>query len=120
MARKAKPQGWIGLAIAGGAAALGTAAYYYLRDGAGSEKDAALIPKVIEDQLDRVVDALNQHFGRKWVNLGLGALQKGLASVLPLQLVSLVEFVHQAEEIGLQKGWSGAQKQRHASALASA
>jgi hypothetical protein len=91
---------------------------YYLIDGAGSQKTSALIPKSIEDRLDHVVDALNQSFDQRWVDVSLQFLQEALASVLPPALVTLIGFIVQAEKFGLQNGWNGPQKKRHALSLA--
>jgi hypothetical protein len=54
----------------------------WLLKGRG-EQNSRLIPDSIENQLDRVVDALNRQFGHRWVTLGLNALQTYLQRALP-------------------------------------
>lgn len=103
----------VALAVGGGLVGLvGCAALYYLMAGAGSEKNAALIPDSIEARLDTVVDALNDQFGKQWVDFGIAVLQAGLAKILPPALVALVAAVYKSE----QAYWrhSGACKRRHA------
>ena len=90
---------------------------YYLSLGAGSKKNTALIPKSIEDRLDHVVDALNETFDKKWVDKGIQVLEAVLARTLPPAVVALIEFVVQAEKLGLQNEWEGQQKKRHALSL---
>jgi hypothetical protein len=72
---------WGKLALAGGTL-VGIAFTYYLRRGAGSEKNAALIPDIIEDEIDKVVDHLNRKFSKAWVTRGLDALTLATASSL--------------------------------------
>ncbi|EYF06959.1 hypothetical protein [Chondromyces apiculatus] len=79
MAKKSFP--WGKVALVGGTLA-GVALAYYARRGAGSEKNAVLIPDVIEDEIDKVVDQLNERFDREWVTRGLDALTLGLAATL--------------------------------------
>lgn len=90
---------------------MGTAAaafgLYYLVAGAGKEKNAALIPDSIEDQLDMTVEHLNNIFGKSWIQYAIDALQQAL----PAPLTALVQFVHAAE---LRFDWSGEQKRRYA------
>lgn len=92
--------------------AVGAGAYllYYLLSGAGSKKDAPLIPNSIEKHLDAIVDALNQEFGNDWVNFGIRVLEAALSKALPRPVVALISTVHQAEQIGVQQGLSGSQK----------
>lgn len=86
-----------------GGLGLVAALLYYLKEGAGSENDAALIPNSIEAKLDRIVDALNQRFGRQWVNQGLARLEQGLTGFLPAPLVAMVEVVHKTEQWAKQQ-----------------
>jgi len=100
---------------------LGGLALYYIKAGAGSEHNAALIPDAIEDQLDRVVDALNRKFGRTWVKSRLATLEQGLSSMLPTPLVALVSVVQQTEQWAEGQRLrgrfvTGAQKRRYAAA----
>jgi hypothetical protein len=105
-------KGW----LIGGALALGAAALYYLKSGAGAD-DAMLIPNTIEGRLDRVVEALNQRFGKRWVNQTLSTLQHGLSTILPAPLVALVDTVYQVEQYGRQAGLSGYQKRCQAAGM---
>lgn len=107
--------GW----LVGGALALGAAALYYLKSGAGAD-DAMLIPNTIEGRLDRVLEALNQRFGKRWVNQTLSTLQQGLSTILPTPLVALVDTVYRVEQYGRQVGWSGNQKRCQAAGMCSA
>ncbi|MDC0750010.1 hypothetical protein [Polyangium mundeleinium] len=100
------------------ATGLAAGAYYYLKSGAGSEKNAALIPDPLEVQLDRVVDALNGKFGKRWGNRTLAVLEKGLEAVLSPQLVALVRIVHKAELLGQEMELSGAAKRQKAAGWA--
>ncbi len=93
---------------------------YYLMSGAGSENDAPLIPNSIERHLDAVVDALNRRVGKGWVRFGISFLERALEGVLPPGTVAFVSAVHQAEQIGLQRGLSGPQKRHHAVRLVQA
>lgn len=101
------------------AAALGVGAglFYYLRAGLG-KKDSALIPESIEARIDKVVETLNQKFGKRWVNRGVSTLQAGLAVVLPTPLVGLIELVHRVEHLAEQNGWKSSEKRAHAVQMA--
>lgn len=80
-----------------GGAALAVGALYYIKTGAGSEKNAAIIPDVIEDPIDEIVDALNRKFGKKWVDQTLSVLEKALEHALPAKTVAFVRLIHRAE-----------------------
>ena len=100
---------------------LGGFLLYYLKDGAGSERNAALLPDEIEDNLDRVVDELNRLFGRRWVDRGIAALEKSLSAILPTPVVALVSVVHETEKWAerqrtMGRPVSGLQKRRFAAA----
>lgn len=100
---------------------LGGFLLYYLKDGAGSERNAALLPDEIEDNLDRVVDELNRLFGRRWVDRGIAALEKSLSAILPTPVVALVSVVHETEKWAARQRTmgrpvSGLQKRRFAAA----
>lgn len=101
------------------ATALGVGLLYYLKSGS-AEADASLIPNSIEQRLDRLVETLNQRFGKQWVTEALGTLQAGLEKILPAPLVALVEVVHRVEKKGQEAGWSGSQKLHQAAAMARA
>jgi len=72
--------------------------------GAGSEKNAALIPDAIEDPIDKVVDGLNRKLGRNWGNSTLSDLEKVLENALPPETVALVKFIHKAELLAKTNG----------------
>lgn len=93
---------------------------YYLTSGAGSEKDAALIPDSVEKHLDDIVDALNAKLGKTWGKWGLPVLEVALSKALPIPVTALISVVHQAEQIGMQRKLSGAQKRMLAVQLAQA
>lgn len=119
MAHKKTP---IALIIGGAvtaATALGVGLLYYLKSGIGDSR-SSLIPNSIEERLDRLVEALNQRFGKQWVTQALSSLQAGLEKFLPAPLVALVEVVYRVEQTGQEAGWSGAQKRREAVEMASA
>ncbi len=97
---KPNPTPWI---LGGLGIAVATALLYAVKAGAGSENDAALIPNSIEAKLDRIVDALNQRFGRQWVNQGLASLERGLTAILPTSLVAMVDVVHKTEQWAKQR-----------------
>ena len=94
--KKQKTSPWlIGVTAA---AAAGTAVFYYLKAGAGSGKNAVLIPDALEDKLDYVVDTLNKKFEKTWVDQGLSLLERTLATILPTPLVTLVDVVYRTEQ----------------------
>jgi hypothetical protein len=118
MTQRRKSVDWGKVAAGAGLLALGGTAYYYLRDGAGAKNTTALLPKSLEDRLDRVVETLNQNFDERWVNMGLDFLQTALAKALPPPLIGLIEFIMKAEHLGIANEWSGPQKRAHAANLA--
>jgi hypothetical protein len=95
---------------------LGAALLHYLRSGVG-DADASLIPNSIEERLDKVVEALNKKFGKRWVNRGVATLQAGLSTVLPAPLVGLVEVVHRVEHLAEQHGWKSQEKLTQAAGM---
>lgn len=86
-----------GQVAAVGAAGIATGLLLYVKTGAGSEKNAALIPDAIEDPIDEIVDALNQRLGKDWGNLALSTLEKTLENALPPGTVAFVKLIHKAE-----------------------
>lgn len=54
----------------------------WLLSGRGKQ-NSPLVPDAIENQLDRLVDALNGKFGHRWVAYGLDFLQAYLQRALP-------------------------------------
>lgn len=77
---------------------LGAIGLYYLQAGREDE-DAALIPDALEDRIDLVVKKLNDRFGRRWVTRGLNALESYLKSILPWEVVGLVNVIYQVEQL---------------------
>lgn len=102
----------IGVGVAA-VAGLGTLLLHYFTSGVG-EADALFIPNSIEARVDRVVEALNQRFGKRWVNSAVSTLRAGLATVLPAPLVAMVDVVHRVEQVGQHYGWNGFQKRNQA------
>ena len=98
-ARRGGNEGGIswGQVAAIGAAGIATGVLLYVKTGAGSEKNAALIPDAIEDPIDKIVDALNREVGRNWGNFALSVLEKTLENALPPEIVALVKVIHKAE-----------------------
>jgi hypothetical protein len=96
---------------------LGGLGLYYLTAGR-EEKNAALIPDRLEDQIDLVVKELNEKFGPGWVNFGLNALEGYMKSILPWQVVGLVNVIYQVEQLpgmrGPAKRWEAADRFRRA------
>lgn len=68
----------------------------------------------IEEQIDRVVTALNARFGKTWRTLALSALKSGLGTTLAGSLVTLIGIVHAIEQQAEEQGWDGAEKRRRA------
>lgn len=54
----------------------------WLLSGRG-KRNASLVPDSIENELDRMVEALNRKFGHRWVTLGLDTLQTYLQRTFP-------------------------------------
>jgi hypothetical protein len=90
----------------------------YLKTGRG-ENNSPLIPDSIEDPIDRIVYALNQKFGRRWVNLGLDVLQAYIERAMP-GVASLVNRVYQAEAAYAQYANAGRAKKQFALRLRAA
>jgi hypothetical protein len=91
---KRKNDDWLKalLFIGGGALAL-----YYAQAGRGKENNAALIPDSLEDRIDLVVARLNNRFGHDWVNWSFNILTSYLKTVLPSEVVVLVNVIYQVE-----------------------
>lgn len=65
----------------------------------------------VEDEIDRVVAALNNsRFGKGWNGVGLSVLKYELRSVVPFPLLALIDVVHSVERSGRLRGMSGRQK----------
>lgn len=93
------------LLLLGGAALL-----VYLLGGRGKD-DSLLLPDSIEDRIDRVVAALNQRFGKRWVDVALDVLQHQVQLAMP-GAAALVSAVYRAERY--YAGRAGAVKKQAA------
>lgn len=91
---------------------------YYAQAGRGKENNAALIPDSLEDRIDRVVARLNSHFRQGWVNWSLDILSSYLKTVLPSNVVALVNVIYQVELKARQAQMTSFQKQQAAINLA--
>ncbi len=104
MAKKTGNDGWwiAGLLIAGGLGLL-----YYAQTGLGEENDSALIPNTLEGRIDAVISALNNRFGKRWVDFGVVVLKHNLQSTLPTSVVTLVNIVATVENMskGLMRSY---------------
>jgi hypothetical protein len=67
----------------------------YMNSGEG-ENNSPYVPDAIENRLDRVVAALNQQFGKYWVNTALFFLQRQIELAFP-GAAALVSAAHWAE-----------------------
>jgi hypothetical protein len=96
MAKKKGNEDWwiAGLLVAGGLALL-----YYAQTGVGKENDSALIPNSLEGKIDALIAALNERFGKHWLDFGVVVLKRNLQSTLPTSLVSLVNIVATVENM---------------------
>lgn len=97
------------LFVGGGALLL-----YYIQAGRGEENNAALIPDSLEDRIDRVVSRLNGRFGQTWVDRSLDVLSSYLKTVLPSEVVVLVNIIYQVEMRSRQIQMTSFQKQQAA------
>jgi hypothetical protein len=114
VAKKKDLEGWLITAVVVG---LGLAFLYYARAGLEKENDAALIPNKLEEQIDILIGALNQRFGKNWVEFGLGILEHYVQNALPSSLVILVGAVAEVENISKRRFMTGYDKRRLAAQL---
>jgi len=110
MAKRNNDDWWKFLLFIGGGALL----LYYTQAGRGEENNAALIPDSFEDRIDRVVARLNGRFGQAWVDWSLDVLSSYLKTVLPSDVVALVNVVYQVELKARQMRMTSFQKQQAA------
>jgi hypothetical protein len=97
--------------------AVGVAVLYYSQVGRGQENDAALLPNSIEDRIDLVVAALNEHFGKQWVNWGLDALRYYIQETLPAPLVTIVGVIVTVEKMSRRSQMSSNLKRQTAAQM---
>lgn len=107
MAKKKGNDGWwiAGLLLLGG---LGL---YYLQTGLGKQNDSALIPNTVEGKIDALILALNNRFGKRWIDLGLAFLKYNLQNTLPPALVTLIDVVAKVENISKGRHMTSHEKQ---------
>ena len=92
---------------------------YYTQTGVGEENDSALIPNSLEGKIDALVTALNNRFGKGWVDVGISVLKYYVQGTLPTSFVNLVDIVAMVENTS--KGWrTGHEKQQLAVQMARA
>jgi hypothetical protein len=115
MTRKSNNEGWwiAGLLLAG----LGL---YYLQTGLGTQNDAVLVPNTLEGKIDTLVAALNERFGKDWVNVGLNLLKHSLQNELPSPLVNLIGVVALVENTSKGRWMTSSDKRQLAVKMASA
>lgn len=100
MAKKSNFDGWL---ISAAVVGLGLAFLYYARTGLERENDAALLPNSLEEQIDMLVGALNERFGKAWVGIGLRVLEHYVQGALPASLVALVGVIAEVENISKRR-----------------
>ena len=93
--------GW-GTALVVGGTAILAGTWYYLKAGAGAEKNAAFIPDLVEDPIDRIVDFLNVNVGRNWVEMTRSTLEKAIEHALPPKIVGLLNVIYRAEVLATE------------------
>ena len=115
MIRKSNNEGWwiAGLLLAG----LGL---YYLQTGLGTLNDAALVPNTLEKKIDTLIAALNERFGKDWVNVGLSLLKHSLQNELPSPLVNLIGVVALVENSSKGRWMTSSDKRQLAVKMTSA
>lgn len=83
----------------------GTAAFIalaYVRGG-GRGRPSPLLPKMVEDQLDRVTSWLDARLGKAVVDRGMDALQHALRGSAPDKLMQLLEQVMEPDALKQQR-----------------
>lgn len=85
--------------------AAGTAAFIalaYIRKGRSAQA-SPLLPRAVEEQLDRVTSWLDTRFGKAVVDRGMDALQQVLRGSAPDKLMQLLEHVIEPESLEHKK-----------------
>jgi hypothetical protein len=109
MAKKKDFEGWlVGAACVG----VGLLFLYYAGTGLGNENDAALIPNTLEDEIDELIAALNNRFGKDWVEFGLKTLEDYPRNALPASLVAFVAVVVEVENSSKRRLMTSYDKQQ--------
>jgi len=84
-----KPLLW----IVGGAFAL-----YIVKVATDEENSGAAVPADPAGRIDLIVQELNNHFGKQWVQFALSVLQSYLEKSLPKPVVGLVNVIYAVEQ----------------------
>ena len=95
--------------IAGGAVAL-----YVVKVATDEEKTGASVPADTGARIDLIVQELNDHFGKQWVQFGLSVLEYYLETRLPKPVVALVNVVYAAEQQSTYRPMMGYDKKQAA------
>lgn len=106
---------WLGVLGLGGVSLAALVSVVYLKWGAGSKKNSAVIPDMIEDEIDKVVDFLNKKYPG-WASKGMETLSRTLESTLPPTFGLLLKIVEQVEQQAAkaEQPVSGPEKRRRA------
>lgn len=91
MARTGGDDAW---KVVGGAVVLGALIYLVTARG---KNNSFFIPDALENRIDRLIENLNSTFGKRWVDLGLNALQAHIERTMP-HLAMLVGVVYRFEQ----------------------
>jgi len=113
MAVKKSEYGWLWKLAKGAGIAAAAGGAVYLATGVGSKKNSPVIPDAIEDQLDKLADALTKQFGEGWIK----ETEKVLMAAVPLPLKPLVAVLRTAQETGAVAGWDWPQTRAEAAKL---
>lgn len=96
MARRRDDDDWLGRLLFALIVGGGTLALVYSQSGR-REDNSTLLPDEIEKHIDDAVAALDEEFGKRWVNEGLDVVAAFLRGVLPRQMVLLADAFYRAE-----------------------
>lgn len=81
---------WVGLTL------LALAGIVYYSETGQGENNSTLIPDSLEGRIDFLVGALNQRFGKRWLDAGVEAIRHYLATAHP-SLLALTEVIIRVE-----------------------
>jgi hypothetical protein len=71
---------------------------YGVKVATDEEKSGITVPADPGGRIDLLVQELNVHFGKQWVQFGLNAIQAYLEKKLPKPVVELVGVIYAVEE----------------------
>lgn len=114
MSKKNRDDWWIG-----GLVLVGLGVLYYMQTGMGKERDSALLSNTLEGKIDMLIAALNERFGKRWVDYGVDVLNHYVQTTLPMSVVGLVGVVANVENISKRNAITSYQKQQLAVQMAS-